>query len=57
VLQRRFLDTSGTIVHDGDKITVRLDRRAYSPALRQADLPAETAVPWWGNRHLHIKIE
>jgi hypothetical protein len=57
VLQRRFLDTPGTIVCDADKITVRLDRRAYSPVLRQADLPAETAVPWWGDRRLHIKIE
>src|SRR4030095_1231832 len=30
------------VVH-GEKITVRLDRRAYSPVLRQANLPAETA--------------
>jgi hypothetical protein len=57
VLQRRFLDTSGTISVDSDKVTVRLDRRAYSPVLRQADLPAETAVPWWGDRLLRITIE
>ena len=35
-LQRRFLDSSGTIISDGDTITVRIDRRAYSPVLRQA---------------------
>jgi hypothetical protein len=28
---------------------VRLDRRAYSPVLRQADLPNVT-VPWLGRR-------
>ena len=46
-LQRRFLDTPGTIITTGDTITVRLDRRAYSPVLRQADLPTDTPVPWW----------
>jgi len=49
VIQRRFLETPGQIITTGDTITVRLDRRAYSPVLRQADLPA-TTVPWWGNR-------
>ena len=29
-LQRRFLETSGTIINHGDTITVRLKRRAYS---------------------------
>ena len=51
-LQRRFLATPGTILNNGDTITVRLDRRAYSPVLRQADLPTDTTVPWWGNRRL-----
>jgi hypothetical protein len=53
-LQRRFLHTSGVILHHGDTITVRLDRRAYSPVLRQADLPAVT-VPWWNNRTLRFE--
>jgi hypothetical protein len=44
-LQRRFLDSSGTISVSGDTITVRIDRRAYSPVLRQATLPADTAIP------------
>jgi hypothetical protein len=53
-LQRRFLDTSGEIVNDSDLITVRIKRRTYSPVLRGADLPAETAVPWWGGRRLRF---
>ena len=51
ILQRRFLQTSGEILNRGEQIIVRLDRRAYSPVLRQADLPTVT-VPWWGNRPL-----
>jgi transposase-like protein len=55
-LQRRFLDTPGTIINHGSAITVRIDRRAYSPVLRQADLPADTTVPWWDNRQLHFEF-
>jgi hypothetical protein len=44
-LQRRFLDTAGTITTDGDTITVTLSRRAYSPVLRQSDLRAGTTIP------------
>src|SRR5664279_4942414 len=51
ILQRRFLQTSGEILNRGEQIIVRLDRRAYSPVLRQADIPTVT-VPWWGNRPL-----
>ncbi len=53
-LQRRFLQTGGTILKTNDTITVRLDRRAYSPVLRSADLP-DTTVPWWGDRRLHLE--
>jgi DDE family transposase len=55
VLQRRFLETPGQIITTGDTITVRLNRRAYSPVLRQADLP-DTAVPWWDNRTLRYEL-
>jgi transposase len=55
-LQRRFLDSSGTITTAGDQVTVRIDRRAYSPALRQASLPADTTVPWWHGRRLHFEF-
>ena len=56
VLQRRFLQTPGQITTSRDTITVRLDRRAYSPVLRQADLPHNTRVPWWDNRTLRFEF-
>ena len=56
VLQRRFLETPGKITTSPDTITVRLDRRAYTPVLRQADLPNNTPVPWWGNRTLRFEF-
>jgi transposase-like protein len=55
-LQRRFLDSSGTITINGDQVTVRIDRRAYSPALRQATLPPDTTVPWWHDRRLRFEF-
>ena len=45
-LQRRFLDTPGEIISDSTGITVKINRRPYSPVLRGADLPADTTVPW-----------
>ena len=53
-LQRRFLSTSGVIINHNDTITVRLNRRTYSPVLRSADIP-DTIVPWWGGRTLHFE--
>ena len=53
-LQRRFLSTTGVIDNTGDTITVRLNRRTYSPILRQADIP-DTTIPWWNNRTLHFE--
>ncbi len=55
-LQRRFLSTGGLIVNNGDTVLVKLKRRAYSPMLRQADLP-EVAVPWWGGRTLRFEFD
>jgi transposase len=55
-LQRRFLDSSGTITASSEQITVRIDRRAYSPVLRQASLPTDTTIPWWGGRRLHFQF-
>jgi len=54
-LQRRFLDTSGHILNQDGQTTVRLDRRTYSPVLRQADLPT-IKVPWWNNRPLRYEF-
>jgi len=53
-LQRRFLHTGGTIFTDRRAITVRVDRRTYSPVLRQAEIP-EVRVPWWGRRLLRFE--
>jgi transposase len=55
-LQRRFLETPGQIITAGDTVTIRLERRAYAPVLRQADLPAATTIPWWGNRTLRYEF-
>ena len=54
-LQRRFLETPGQIITTNNTITVRLDRRAYTPVLRKADLP-DTPVPWWGGRTLRYEL-
>jgi hypothetical protein len=53
-LQRRFLHTGGTIINDPDTLTVRLNRRTYSPVLRAANIP-DTTVPWWNDRTLHFE--
>jgi len=55
-LQRRFLSTGGVIRNRGHAIVVRLDRRTYSPVLRQADIP-QVPVPWWGGRTLRFEFD
>src|SRR5712691_6374428 len=55
-LQRRFPGTPGEIISDGASITVKINRRAYSPVLRHASLPADTTVPWWGGRQLRFEF-
>jgi transposase len=55
VIQRRFLETPGQLLTTNNTITVRLDRRAYTPVLRKADLP-DTPVPWWGGRTLRYEF-
>ena len=54
-IQRRFLETPGQIITHGDTITVRLDRRAYSPVLRKADIPA-TRIPWLGDHIIRYEL-
>ena len=54
-LQRRFLTTGGYIHTQGRQIIVRLDRRAHSPVLRQADLPTAIPVPWLDGRTLRYE--
>ena len=55
-IQRRFLETPGQIITTGNQITVRLERRAFSPVLRKASLPEATTIPWWGNRTLRYEF-
>jgi len=55
-LQRRFLETPGEIVSDPAGITIKINRRAYSPVLRHTDLPPATTVPWWNGRRLHFEF-
>jgi hypothetical protein len=55
-IQRRFLETPGQIITTPDSVTVRLERRAFSPVLRKADLPAATPVPWWNGRTIRYEI-
>jgi transposase-like protein len=54
-LQRRFLSTGGLILNHDNTIVVRLQRRTYSPVLRQASIP-QVAVPWWGGRQLRLEF-
>jgi hypothetical protein len=54
-LQRRSLSTGGHILNHGNQIVVRLDRRTYSPVLRQANLPA-ISVPWLGGRTVRYEF-
>jgi hypothetical protein len=55
-IQRRFLETPGQIITTPGAVTIRLDRRAFSPVLRHADLPPATPVPWWGGRTIRYEI-
>ena len=56
-LQRRFLNTGGIIETTATEITIRLNRRTYSPVLRQASLPETITVPWWGGRTLRYQYD
>jgi hypothetical protein len=56
VLQRRFFQTPGEIINREGITTIRIDRRAYSPVLRHADLPTDTTIPWWNNRRLRYEF-
>ena len=54
-IQRRFLETPGQIITTAGTITIRLERRVYSPVLRKASLGQATAVPWLGNRAIRYE--
>jgi hypothetical protein len=56
-LQRRFLSTGGIIENHDGQTTIRLNRRTYSPILRQASLPETITVPWWDGRTIRYQYD
>jgi transposase len=56
-LFRKFVDTTGSVQIEQDKITVRLAKRVHNPLLREAGLTGLTPpVPWLGNRPLLLEV-
>jgi len=55
-IQRRFPETPGQLITTPEAVTVRLERRAFSPVLRKADLPPATPVTWWGGRPIRYEV-
>jgi hypothetical protein len=50
-LYRRFVEMSGLVEVQADRVVVRLDRRSHNPVLREAALDRDgTPIPWLGNR-------
>jgi transposase len=56
-LFRKFVDTTGCVEIEEDKVIVRLVKRAHNPVLREAGLTGPTPpVPWLGNRPLVLQL-
>jgi len=56
-LFRKFVDTTGCIEIEEDKVIVRLVKRAHNPLLKEAGLTGPTSpVPWLGNRPLVLQL-
>ena len=52
-LFRKFIDTTGQVEIEDDKVRVRLTKRAHNPLLKEAGLTTLTPpVPWFGGRRL-----
>ncbi len=52
-LFRAFVETSGRVDVEEERIVVRLDRRSHNPILREAALDRDVPpIPWLGNRRL-----
>jgi hypothetical protein len=50
------MEAPGTIITTDDTITVHLERRAYTPVLRAAELPTDTRIPWLGNKTIRYEL-
>jgi hypothetical protein len=53
----RDFRAGGIIENHQSQIVIRLNRRTYSPILRQASLPETITVPWWNGRTLHYEYD
>ena len=50
-LYRRFVEISGAVLVEADRVVVQFDRRCHNPVLREAALDREgIPVPWWHGR-------
>ena len=50
-LYRRFVETSGVVEVQAERLVVCLDKRSHNPVLREAALDADSPpIPWLGNR-------
>jgi hypothetical protein len=56
-LYRKFVDTTGSVQVERDKVTVRLAKRVHNPLLKEAGLAGLTPpVPWLGNRPILLDV-
>lgn len=56
-LFRKFVDTTGSVKVEQDRVRVRLDKRAHNPLLKEAGLVGLTPpVPWLGNRRVLLEL-
>lgn len=52
-LYRRFVETSGMVEVQSERIVVCFDKRCHNPVLREAALDSDnSAIPWLGNRSI-----
>jgi hypothetical protein len=56
-LYRKFIDTTGSIEIDDERVRVRLSKRAHNPLIKEAGLSGLTPpVPWLAGRPLFIDL-
>jgi hypothetical protein len=56
-LYRKFIDTTGSIEVEDERVRVRLSKRAHNPLIKEAGLTGLTGpVPWLAGRPLFIDL-
>ena len=54
-LDRRFVETAGTVTIHNDRLVVAFDRRSHNPILREAALDRDSVpIPWLGQRKIEF---